>query len=106
MNRLIRDCRGVAAIEFVLVAGVMIMALGAVLGFATVAMQQIALEGALKAGGDYLRSYPTTATTTQLQTLMRNSLPAGAPTLTVSQIQCFCNGSGTASTCPGSDGTP
>ena len=105
MRHLIKDRRGVAALEFTIIAGVLITLLAAVFDFALVATNQISLQAALNAGGAYLQYFPT-ASTTQVTTVIRGAMPAGAPTVTVSAIQCFCNGATTPSTCPGSGGTP
>ena len=105
MKQLIKDRRGVAAMEFTIIAGVLITLLVAAFDFANVATQQIALQSALKAGGAYLQYFPT-AGISNVTAKIQQALPDGAPTVTVQSIQCYCAGATTASSCPDSTGSP
>lgn len=86
MRTLIKDRRGTATFEFVLVAPLIVMIVFAAFGFGNVAQQQIALQSAVKVGGEYARFYP--ADTNGIQNATKAALPSsmslnsGSPTVT------------------------
>src|SRR5262245_51664806 len=104
-HNFLRDQRGTAALEFMLIALTLITLLLAVAGFGDVTQQQIALQSAVRAGGEYARFFPTDQTGTQ--NAVTNALPSGwtlsgAPTVTCScaGATTSCSGIATGTPCP------
>src|SRR6516165_2277493 len=91
-HNFLRDRRGTAAIEFMLIALALFTLLLAIAGFGDVTQRQVAIQTAVRAGGEYARFFPTDSA--GIQTAVTNALPSGsgwtlsaAPTVT-----CSCNG--------------
>ena len=90
----LRDQRGVAAFEFILIAFVLITVLFAAAGFGNVAQRQIALQTAVRAGGEYARFFPTD--TTGIENAVTNALPSGLTLSATPTVTCSCNGTKTS----------
>ncbi|WP_271572773.1 TadE/TadG family type IV pilus assembly protein [Bradyrhizobium sp. CCBAU 11386] len=93
-RRFLRDRRGTAAIEFILIAMVLFTLLLAVAGFGNVAQRQIAIQTAVRAGGEYARFFPTD--TSGIQTAVTNALPSGWSLSGTPAVTCSCNGAATS----------
>lgn len=96
LRRLRKDRRGVAALEFAVIGLMMVTFLLAAYDFGNAAQQQIALQQAVKAGGEYALNYPT-ATSGGIQAAVTNALPDGWALIGAPSVTCSCNG--TAYTC-------
>jgi Flp pilus assembly protein TadG len=99
-----RDQRGTAALEFMLIALTLLTLVFAVAGFGNVTQRQIAIQSAVRAGGEYARFFPTDQT--GIQNAVVNALPSGwtlsgAPTVTCScaGAPTSCSGIATGTTC-------
>jgi Flp pilus assembly protein TadG len=93
-RRFLRDRRGTAAIEFILVALVLFTLLLAVAGFGNVAQRQIAIQTAVRAGGEYARFFPTDSS--GIQTAITNALPSGWSLSGTPTVTCSCAGAATS----------
>jgi Flp pilus assembly protein TadG len=103
-HHLLRDQRGTAALEFMLIALGLITLVFAVAGFGDVTQRQIAIQSAVRSGGEYARFFPTDET--GIRSAITNALPSGwtlsgAPTVTCScaGITTSCSGIATGTTC-------
>lgn len=100
----LRDRRGAATLEFMLIASALFTLLFAVAGFGDVTQRQIAMQSAVRAGGEYARFFPTDPT--GIQNAVTNALPSGwtlnpaTPTVT-----CTCAGTTTSCTAIGTGTT-
>jgi Flp pilus assembly protein TadG len=90
----LRDQRGVAAFEFILIGFVLITVLFAAAGFGNVAQQQIAIQTAVRAGGEYARFFPTDST--GIENAVTNALPSGWTLSATPTVTCSCNGTTTS----------
>lgn len=73
--RLGRDRRGVSAVEFAIVAPMMVILMLGAYDLGNAAQQQIALQEAVRAGGEYAQYFPTNPA--GIQTAILNALPSG-----------------------------
>jgi Flp pilus assembly protein TadG len=89
----LRDQRGVAAFEFILIGFVLITVLFAAAGFGNVAQQQIAIQTAVRAGGEYARFFPTDST--GIENAVTNALPSGLTLSGTPTVTCSCAGAAT-----------
>jgi len=103
-HNFLRDRRGAAALEFMLIASALFTLLLAVAGFGDVTQRQIAIHSAVRAGGEYARFFPTDST--GIQNAVTNALPSGwtlsaTPTVTCScaGVVTPCSGIATGTTC-------
>jgi len=91
LNCLRRDRRGVSAIEFAIIASVMVTLLLGAYDLGNAAMRQIQLQQAVRLGGVYAMNRPTDIT--GIRTAVASVLPAGW-TLTnpggVAAVACSC----------------
>jgi Flp pilus assembly protein TadG len=94
-HNFLRDQRGTAAIEFMLIAMVLFTLLLAVAGFGDVTQRQVAIQTAVRAGGEYARFFPTDSA--GIQTAVTNALPSGWTLSGVPTVTCSC--AGAATTC-------
>jgi Flp pilus assembly protein TadG len=105
IRKFFRDRRGVAALEFMIMGPVLVILVFAGFQFGDVIQKQIALQQAVKSGGEYARYFPTAEA--GIKSTITNALPpgftlsSGSPT-----VACFCNGAllsctsiGTGTTC-------
>ena len=112
---MLRDQRGVATLEFVVIAMVLFAIMFAAFDFANLAQRQIALQGALRSGGEFARYFPTSpgangggsppctetaGTPRTVRCAVLNALPSGF-TLTGLTMSCTCAGVAVACTAPG-----
>jgi Flp pilus assembly protein TadG len=90
-GRLCRDRRGVSAIEFAIIAPIMVTLMLGAYDVGNAALQQIRLQEAVRSGGAYAISWPTDLS--GIQTAVSDALPAGM-TLTnpggVAAVKCRC----------------
>jgi Flp pilus assembly protein TadG len=97
---LLRDRRGMSALEFTIIGGLLMVALIAVVDLGNAAQQQILLQQALRAGGQYAMSFPTD--TNGIQSTVTAALPTNWGNITIgtpsASCQCWQSGS-TPSTC-------
>ena len=96
-HNFLRDQRGVAALEFMLIALGLLTLIFAVWGFGDVTQRQVALHSAVRAGGEYARFFPTD--TTGIQNAVTNALPSGLTLSATPTVTCSCNG--TTTSCSG-----
>ena len=94
LHKLLRDQRGAAAIEFILIALALFTLLLAVAGFGDVTQRQVAIQTAVRAGGEYARFFPTDPT--GIQTAVTNALPSGWTLSGVPTVTCSCAGATTS----------
>ena len=99
LPRLARDCTGVAAVEFAVVAPVLITLLGAAVDLGTAVDRSIRLENAARTGAQYATRKPGDATGAQTAAMAALTAVPGwsGATVTVGQMQCEClsaNGAG------------
>jgi Flp pilus assembly pilin Flp len=93
LRRLWTDRRGVSAVEFAIIASVMVTLMLGAFDFGNAAQEQIALQAAVRAGGEYALHFPTnpaavqTVVTSALPTGWQLSNPGGQPIVT-----CSCGG--------------
>lgn len=103
---LARDRRGVSALEFGLIAGVLATILLSVWDIGNAMQQEIRLEQALRAAAQYAQSFPTD--TAGITAAVTNAVPAGWSDVSVAapSSACYCASSGSAAvaspgcTCP------
>jgi Flp pilus assembly protein TadG len=93
-HNFLRDRRGTAAIEFILIALVLFTLLLAVAGFGDVTQRQIAMQSAVRAGGEYARFFPTDQT--GIQNAVTNALPSGWTLSGTPAVTCSCAGATTS----------
>ena len=88
------DRRGVSAIEFAIIAPVALMLMLGAYDLGNAAQQQIALQEAVRTGGQYvLRTPPTSSTAlTAVQTAVTGALPSGWTLSSAPSVGCSCNG--------------
>jgi Flp pilus assembly protein TadG len=90
-HNFLRDQRGAATLEFMLIASALFTLLFAVAGFGDVTQRNIRLQSAVRAGGEYARFFPTD--TTGIQNAVANALPSGTLSGTPT-VTCYCNVAG------------
>jgi Flp pilus assembly protein TadG len=93
-HNFLRDQRGTAALEFMLIALTLFTLLFAVAGFGDVTQRQIAIQSAVRAGGEYARFFPTDQT--GIQNAVTNALPPGWTLSGASTVTCSCAGAPTS----------
>jgi Flp pilus assembly protein TadG len=93
----LRDQRGVAAIEFLLIASVLFTLLLVAAGFGNVAQRQIAIQSAVRAGGEYARFFPTDST--GIQNAVTKALPSGWTLIGTGEPTVTCSCNDVATTC-------
>jgi Flp pilus assembly protein TadG len=100
---LARDRRGVSALEFALVAGILATILLGVWDLGNAAQQQIRMQEALRAAAQYALSFPTDST--GIRNAVTAALPSGWTNVSVSTPTSSCScwsasgGTTTSSTC-------
>ena len=92
-HNFLRDQRGAAALEFMLIALGLLTLIFAVWAFGDVTQRQVALHSAVRAGGEYARFFPTD--TTGIQNAVTNALPSGLTLSATPTVTCACNGTTT-----------
>jgi Flp pilus assembly protein TadG len=116
MRSTLCDCRGIASLEFAIIATLMVIFVLAGFDLGHAAQQRILLQEAVRAGGQYAMSYPFnssgTVNTTAITNAISTALPAswtnatiGTPTAscscwsssggTTASATCTCSGSAT-----------
>lgn len=94
LSSLGRDRRGVAALEFAVIGGIMVtLALGA-FDFGNAAQQQIALQQALRSGGEYARDFPAASASTIQAVVSSAASTARLALRATPTVACSCNGTG------------
>jgi Flp pilus assembly protein TadG len=89
IRRLYADRRGVAALEFAMVAVFMSILLFGAYDFGNAVQEQIALQQAVRAGGSYAQTRPTDVS--GIQGAVSSALPAGwTLTGTTASVACYC----------------
>jgi Flp pilus assembly protein TadG len=102
-HNFLRDQRGTAALEFMLIALTLITLVFAVAGFGDVTQRQIAIQSAVRAGGEYARFFPTDQT--GIQSAITTALPSGWTLSGAPTVTCSC--AGVTTSCSGiATGTP
>lgn len=91
-----RDRRGVAALEFSVIALFMVTLMLAAYDLGNAAQEQIQLQQAVRAGGQYAMSFPTD--TAGIQSAVTNALPNGWNLSSAPAIACYCLNPGTGGT--------
>ena len=89
LSSLLRGRRGVAAVEFAVVAGIAVVVMLAVWDLGNAAQQTIRLQEALRAAGQYALAFPTDAG--GISNAVTNALPGGWTDVTVSGPNYSCN---------------
>lgn len=88
LSRICHDRRGVSAIEFAIIAPIMVTLMLGAYDLGNAAQQQIRLQEAVRAGGAYAISWPTDLI--GIQNAVTRALPNG-PTLTnPAAVSCSC----------------
>lgn len=109
LSLLARDRRGISALEFGLVGGVLVVLVLSVWDLGSAAQQEIRLQEALRAAAQYASSFPTD--TAGISNAVTNALPAGWADVSVAtptnSCACWSSSGGTAasSTCSCPTGT-
>jgi Flp pilus assembly protein TadG len=93
-HNFLRDQRGTAALEFMLIALALFTMLFAVAGFGDVTQRQIAMQSAVRSGGEYARFFPTDQT--GIQNAVTNALPSGWTLSGPPIVTCSCAGATTS----------
>src|SRR4051794_2502529 len=88
LRRLARDRRGVAALEFTIIATLMLTMMLAAFDFGNAAQQQVQLQQVVRAGGAYAARYPTDAS--GIQGAVTAALPAGWTLTAPPSVTCGC----------------
>jgi Flp pilus assembly protein TadG len=96
-HNFLRDRRGVASWEFLLIASALFTLLLALAGFGDVTQRGIAIHTAVKAGGEYARFFPTDQT--GIQNAVTGALPSGWALSATPTVTCSC--AGVATSCKG-----
>ncbi len=107
LHRLMPDCRrGVAAVEFALVAGIVIVMLVAVFDLGLWVWQAMQLEGALIAGVHYAQEFPENSG--GITSAIQNALPTGLANATIEPpaLSIDCGPGTQAPSGPGGCATP
>ncbi|WP_458197216.1 TadE/TadG family type IV pilus assembly protein [Bradyrhizobium sp. UFLA05-153] len=95
-HNFLRDQRGAAALEFIIVAVfVLVPLLFAVVEVGDVTQRQTAIQSAVRAGGEYARFFPTDSN--GIQNTVTNALPSGLSLSGTPTVACSC--AGTATSC-------
>src|SRR5690242_2611612 len=91
LARVAYDQDGVSALEFSIIATFMIALMFGAFDIGNAAQQQIALQEAVRSGGEFARFFPTNQT--GIQNAVLNALPGGW-TITGGNptVSCTCNG--------------
>src|SRR4051794_20499107 len=89
-HKFLRDQRGAAALEFMLIGLGLITLLFGVAGFGDVTQRQVAIQSAVRAGGEYARFFPTDQT--GIRDAVTNALPSGWSLSGVPIVTCSCAG--------------
>src|SRR6266403_3991267 len=87
-HNFLRDRRGAAALEFMLIASALFTLLLAVAGFGDITQRQVAIHSAVRAGGEYARFFPTDGT--GIQNAVTNALPSGWTLTGAPTVTCSC----------------
>ena len=95
-RNLLQDQRGTAALEFMLIALALFTLLFAVAGFGDVTQRQIAIQSAVRAGGEYARFFPSDPT--GIGNAITNALPSGW-TLSTGSAAVTCSCAGVSTSC-------
>jgi Flp pilus assembly protein TadG len=96
LHRFASDRRGVAALEFAIIALVLVTLVLGAFDFGNAAQQQVQLQEAVRAGGAYAATYPTDPT--GIQNVVTNSLPTGWQLSSSPTVSCSCLDSSTGAT--------
>lgn len=96
LRRLRRDRRGVSALEFAVIAPVMVTVMLAAFDFGNAAQQQIALQEAVRSGAAYAQYFPTDKV--GIRGAVTGAMPDGWSLSDVPVVSCTCNG-GAAFSC-------
>jgi Flp pilus assembly protein TadG len=105
LGRTMRDQRGVSALEFSIIATFMVTLMLGAFDFGNAAQQQIALQEAVRTGGEFARFFPTNQT--GIQNAVLNALPSGwTVTGGVPSVSCTCSGATVTCTNPGTCAPP
>jgi Flp pilus assembly protein TadG len=100
IRRFCRNRRGVSAIEFAIIASILVTLMFGAYDLGNAAQQQIALQEAVRTGGQYALHFPTnpaavqSAVTSALPAGWALSNPGGVPVVT-----CSCGKAGTYNDC-------
>ena len=96
---LTRDRRGVAAVEFALLASVLLLFVVGIVDIGTAIQQRMALEQAARAAGQYAVSFPNQ--TDGITRAVTMALPPGWTDVRMPSPPsvCFCGGNGAGASC-------
>lgn len=97
LYRSLTDRSGVAALEFALVAGLLITLLLATFDIGIIVLQYAELNTALRAGGQYAIAFPSDSN--GIQNAVTNALPASLQSSVTTQVGCECLTNGSPSAC-------
>jgi Flp pilus assembly protein TadG len=113
--KMLRDQRGVASLEFCVIAMVLFGIMLAVFDFGNVEQRQIALHQALRSGGEFARFFPTTpgangagsapCSGQSVRCAVLNALPSSM-SLSSLTIACTCAGANVSCGSPGTCNPP
>jgi Flp pilus assembly protein TadG len=87
-----RDRRAVSAIEFAMIAPIIVMLMLGAYDLGNAAQQQIALQQAVRTGGQYAMHFPTYLK--PLQSVVQDALPTGLTLKAPPVATCSCGGVG------------
>ena len=96
LRRIAADNRGVAALEFSIMALFMFGLLFGAFEFGNAAQQQIQLQAVVRAGGAYAATYPTDAS--GIQSAVTAALPSGWSLSSTPSVVCQCQNASTGAT--------
>lgn len=91
-GKLMRDQRGVAALEFAVIGGLMVTLMLGAFDFGNAAQEQIALQQAVRSGGEYAVNFPA-APASAIQTAVSTAVANAGLTLSAApSVACSCDG--------------
>jgi Flp pilus assembly protein TadG len=87
---LLRDRRGVAAVEFALVCSLLLIMLGGITDFGLALRDKSRLANAVAQGVQYAYLHASSVTTGQIQSVVQGSSSLSGVTATVTGPACYC----------------
>jgi hypothetical protein len=87
-HHFLRDQRGTAALELVWILPLLFLILYAVMIIGDAAQRQIAIQSAVRAGGEYARFFPTDSA--GIKSAITNALPPGWTLSGTPTVTCTC----------------
>lgn len=110
ISPVLRDQRAVVAVEFALVAPVLILLLGTITDYALLTWSRAELASSVAQGGQFAYDAGRSVTATQIAQIVQSAGPLNGVAANVNGPACYCISAGpslsaTACTVPCSDGT-